>query len=262
MNIGKLKRSTQIAIMTGVGSGAVEKTVTGTAPLTLSDSVVGNILGITINGRSDVNAGSIVSVGDNGLTVTTTNSDSTVTTSAVVTTALPLRGVSDTVRDKLTCTADSKQVETVCGEVDLGDLDWTYNVPNAFFVAENALINAIYGQGCICNNYAYSTARPSAMNDKCITLWTDSTIYIKDSDYTDAATFKTAVTGVKLIYPLATPVTTPLTDAEISALTSLSTYDSTTIISVTDNPSITVKYMGKNITRTAPKKRSSRKKKA
>lgn len=262
MNICKLKRSTQIAIMTGAGSGSVEKTVTGTAPITLSDSVAGNILGITINGRSVVSAGSIISVGDNGLTVTTANSDNTLTTSAEFTTALPLRGVSGTVRDKLICTAEIKQVETVCGEVDLGDLDWAYNVPNAFFVAENALINAIYGQGCICDNYAYSTARPSAMNDKCITLWTDSVIYIKDSDYTDADTFKTAVTGVKLIYPLAEPVTTPLTDAEISAFRGLRTFDPTTSISVTDNPSITVTYMGKKTTRTAPKKRISRKKKA
>lgn len=267
MNIGKLKRSTQIAIMSGAGSGTVEKTVSGTAPLTLSDSVVGNILSITINGRSEVSAGYIVSVGDNGLTVTTANSDSTVTTSAVVTTALPLRGVSDTVKDKLTCTADSKQVETMCGKVKLADLPWQMNVSGGF--SANLQTAAIGIIPLMCSTYVYDNTLSfqwidfNEYQDKTIYRNNGSSnIYLKNTDYSTLSDFVASLGDAELVYELATHVTTPLTTAEISALAALSTYDPTTIISVTDNPSITVKYMGKTITRTAPKKRSNRKKKA
>ena len=46
-------------------------------------------------------------------------------TAATITTGLPLRSVSDIVRDKLICTANVKQVETVCGKVRLNSALFT-----------------------------------------------------------------------------------------------------------------------------------------
>jgi hypothetical protein len=44
-------------------------------------------------------------------------------------------------------------------------------------------------------------------------------IQVKDPRYTDAATFKTSVSGVQLVYELATPLTYQLTPKQIAALT-------------------------------------------
>ena len=43
-------------------------------------------------------------------------------------------------------------------------------------------------------------------------------ILIKDSNYSDAATFKTAMSGVQLCYELATPLTYQLTGQDIITL--------------------------------------------
>lgn len=258
MNISKMKRSTQIAIMANAGSTTVEKIASGTAPLTLSDSVAGNILGITIYGRSEVSSGSIVSVGDDGLTVTTTNSDSTETSTATITTGLPLRSVSDSIYDTL----DNDKVIKRCAEVDLGDLTWSYvSARQGFYAPLSGVGNRT---AAICSYYELTTeVAISSMPDKTFMFRLDQGyIYVKDLSYSDTATFTTAVTGVKLAYPLVTPTETLLTSAETTALAALETYDPTTVISITDNPSITVKYMGKRTARTAPKKRTNRKKKS
>jgi hypothetical protein len=47
---------------------------------------------------------------------------------------------------------------------------------------------------------------------------TDAAMIVQDSAYTDAAVFKTAVSGQKLVYPLATPVTYQLTPTEVTTL--------------------------------------------
>lgn len=59
----------------------------------------------------------------------------------------------------------------------------------------------------------------------------------KNSAYTDAATFKSAMSGVQLCYELDTPVTIPLTASQISTLKGQNT------IWVDDSDSITVEYL-------------------
>lgn len=39
-----------------------------------------------------------------------------------------------------------------------------------------------------------------------------------DTDYSDASTFQTAMNGVYLVYPLATPITYQLTPTEVTTL--------------------------------------------
>mgnify|MGYP006967124711 CR=1 FL=1 len=259
MNIGKLKRSTQIAIMTGTGSGAVEKTISGTSPLTLSDSVAGNILGITVKGHSEVVDGAIKSIGDVGTPPTlgiTSKDGAGQGTAATITTGLPLRSVSDSITDELTNTKVIKK----CGKLKGSDVSWySYSIQGVFLSDE---INGIGRSNGLSSKYNFTNVNIADLPDNSFVIWPNNRIYLKDTAYTDAQTFTAAVADVEFIYPLVTPTETSLSTAEKSALSVLSTYDPTTVISVTDNPSITVKYMGKNITRTAPKKRSSRKKKA
>ena len=211
----------------------------------ITDSADGMVQGLTIYGRSEVVDGEIKSVGDDGLTVTTANSDNTLTTSAEFTTALPLRGVSDTVRDKLICTADAKQVETVCGKVKLADLTWlsgyggyyTNNTIGAQLAPTIAdIVNAICSK--------YTTTSYSQSTNKTICGWSGGNCFlIKDDDYTIVSDFVASLGDAELIYELATPVITPLTTAEISAFRGLKTYDSTTNITITDEPDFEFDYL-------------------
>lgn len=224
----------------------IEKTGTN---FTLKNAKNSTLNGLTIYGRSEVVEGEIKSVGDDGLTVTTANSDNTVTTSANITTALPLRGVSDTVRDKLICTAESKQVETVCASVDLGTLNWGYRESGQYFtVPISGCINSptrASGKKPIISG-VLTTVTPQYLNDlqdKQICYSLDGTgVYAKNYDYTDASAFKTAMSGVKLIYELATPVTTPLTSAEITNVQNLQTYSPTTNVQNSTNAEMTISY--------------------
>lgn len=99
------------------------------------------------------------------------------------------------------------------GIVDLGTLTWTYNSDSAFFKA--AVTGKLYGNtNIVCGKYTVSSsATVGGMADKEIKGYPSNTdydrnaIYVKDSAYTDAATFKTAMSGVYLVYELVTPTT-------------------------------------------------------
>lgn len=96
------------------------------------------------------------------------------------------------------------------GVVDLGTLNWEKataysNIP--YFRAHPA---ASVGAStmCICSKYATTSfsVLVSDSGDKTVTTASNGGwIYIKDSAYTDAASFKTAMSGVNLVYELATP---------------------------------------------------------
>ena len=116
------------------------------------------------------------------------------------------------------------------GTVDLGTLSWNYNSTYKRFGASFTNGGAAGGgantkANIICpiysnetGNHAYSG--PDGGYDKCISLYI-ATFYICDSSYTDATTFKQAMSGVILNYELATPTRTTiaenLTFEEVSA---------------------------------------------
>jgi hypothetical protein len=167
---------------------------------------------------------------------------------ATFTTALPLRGVSDTVRDKLTCTAESKQVETVCREVDLGTLIWTKYEQTANYdryITADIDTAAKDNSTIICAKYEpHNQQSPITANE----IWVGSgraklSVTTPPNEYTDTTAFKSAMSGVMLVYELATPVTTPLTSAEISAFRAIRTYDSTTNITISDEPEFEIDYL-------------------
>lgn len=97
---------------------------------------------------------------------------------------------------------------TRVGEVDLGTLEWIYDTSNGRFNTPilSDVAKTSYRAETPCARYAYSA---SGAADKTAFAY-NGAIYIYDSAYTDAASFKAAMSGVMLHYELATPTTTPI----------------------------------------------------
>ena len=104
--------------------------------------------------------------------------------------------------------------------VDPGTLDWeNYNVSGTRVFRTQSLANAALqydGLNIICSNYP--TVAASQRKDKSISIGSNSSVWIIDSNYSDASAFKTAMNGVQLVYELATPITYQLTPQEITSL--------------------------------------------
>lgn len=112
--------------------------------------------------------------------------------------------------------------------VDLGSLSWTYRSDYNIFStpditdyskSNNATaISSCFSFGGFVNGasgvsdnntfYFYSNANYPTTN----------ILYVKDTDYTDAPTFTTAMSGKYLIYELATPTTPSITEAQFTTL--------------------------------------------
>ena len=99
------------------------------------------------------------------------------------------------------------------GVVDLGTLGWTLNDTSYEYAFFYSNVNARKGGSVnfICSKYTnYGHERNEMTADKEIATWNTvlhKYITIRDSSYTDAAAFKAAMSGVYLVYELATPTT-------------------------------------------------------
>ena len=107
-------------------------------------------------------------------------------------------------------------------EVDAGTLTWANNVTGIFSTQLDGMTNA-NAQKVICSIYGYGVTQfnwnyADSYADKTINTASNSYIYIKDTSYSDAATFKTAMDGVQLVYELATPIVYHLTPTEVRTL--------------------------------------------
>lgn len=100
------------------------------------------------------------------------------------------------------------------GIVDLGSLNWVYVSDHSIFYSD-VISNMIYttevtdrNKGIISSKYPVSSVinLNSSMIDKSM-LNNMGRIYIRDTGYSDGTTFKAAMSGVYLIYELATPTT-------------------------------------------------------
>ena len=102
--------------------------------------------------------------------------------------------------------------------VDMGSLSWT--MPADYFRAEPSPTKKYCRTNILCSAYkVVSTASASDMPDKSIKgNDNNGRIFVKDSAYSDADTFKTAMNGVQLVYELGTPLTIQLTPQEVLAL--------------------------------------------
>ena len=124
--------------------------------------------------------------------------------------SLTLRGIPTLVDGKIKWDGDvyasDGKVTRRYGIVDLGTLDWLYHSDTAHFYLTISSSKTT-GSNFLCDKYVYSgAAETSAMSDKSTGLYRYGNIFrIKDTAYIDAATFKTAMSGVYLVYELATP---------------------------------------------------------
>jgi len=98
------------------------------------------------------------------------------------------------------------------GQIDMGNAAWSYNSNDAIFYRDITGIKQ--SSDLLCAKYyfygKYNSSTAYANHpDKSIAKWNNSgaplRITAKDSSYTDAANFKTAVTGKTLYFQLATP---------------------------------------------------------
>ena len=99
-------------------------------------------------------------------------------------------------------------------KVDVGDLTWTKRANGVFTLSGNSLLpdspNNNFGK--ICSNYPVNNVFWENMGDFELSTsggFNAHDITIKDSNYADAdaTTFKNAMSGVELVYELATPTT-------------------------------------------------------
>ena len=102
------------------------------------------------------------------------------------------------------------------GIVDLGTLNWTYDANARFFTSGIASTiklptsgqQATYASGIFSAKYTPdSNLIFSSPVDMTMCKYTNGDVYFKNSAYTDKDAFKAAMSGVYLIYELATPVT-------------------------------------------------------
>ena len=102
---------------------------------------------------------------------------------------------------------------------DLGDLEWTYQHSRFF---STSLVASVGGEnnGSTYKNVIFSCYKNSILtaNGNAFIYYTDKYLYLYDSRYTDATTFKTAIAGQTVCYELATPTEIQLTPHEISLL--------------------------------------------
>ena len=114
------------------------------------------------------------------------------------------------------------------GVVDLGSLEWSYNSSRALFVAllsDGKATGTNTGNGggitakytTVIKTYGDMVSGEMSIGSNYSSSSTCA-LLIKDSAYTDAQTFKTAMNGVHLIYELATPTTPTVTSSELNAL--------------------------------------------
>lgn len=87
-------------------------------------------------------------------------------------------------------------------EVDLGTLEWVLNETYGFIATPFPKPKTAFS--AICEKYPFMGSYTRVVDKTCGYIF-NTGILVKDSAYTDAATFKAAMAGVKLRYQLATP---------------------------------------------------------
>ena len=104
--------------------------------------------------------------------------------------------------------------------VDLGSLEWVYHSDETPKYFQAYAPNKAWNRNAICSKYPIKeTFGASGQSDKTISCSRNSTrVYVVDTSYTDATTFKSAMNGVQLVYELATPQTYQLTPQQVNTL--------------------------------------------
>ena len=108
--------------------------------------------------------------------------------------------------------------------VDLGTLNWVYQsyVPRFYADQLSEIINTPSRNdvpaNIICSIYKTGIVPTANTPDGEISVASSGNLFIKDTRYTSASDFKTAMNGVQLVYELANPQTIQLTPQEVQLL--------------------------------------------
>lgn len=169
-------------------------------------------------------------------------------TMAVFETGTPLYGIPNGAKDAATWDGVSGEVINNCGEVDLGTLTiavaggtttvFTCSVPTMKQpqTADERMTNLL------CPLYELSTSPIAGSMPNMSMMRVGTLVYIRNDTYTDPTAFKSAMTGVKLVYELATPTTAPLTQSENESIAGLRTFNGTTHFTNNATTDMTVNY--------------------
>ena len=96
-------------------------------------------------------------------------------------------------------------------ELDLGDLNYSYSSSSELFQVSLSQIKASTSN-LLCSKYTYGVLSGGGNDpDKTIYVY-QKTLFISDSAYTDATTFKNAMVGQKLVIEIETPAETDISE--------------------------------------------------
>jgi len=159
------------------------------------------------------NAGSVLSVQTTGHKITDANNENTVTYNVddVVLRGVPKLDTNNNLYYDGDIYESNGAVTVKYSPINLGTLEWTYDSGSSQFYASmpsNARAVVANGGKGVCAKYTVVNA--SSLSNKSITYCNSSfgnskTVYVKDSAYSDATTFTSAMDGIILVYELATP---------------------------------------------------------
>lgn len=102
------------------------------------------------------------------------------------------------------------------GEVDMGSLMWQLNNDGRFetsFSSARPSVSVTEVGGVLCRKYTAASALDTYNGINGISIDNVSKIWVRDSAYTNAASFKAAMQGVILYYELANPIVTEIEEA-------------------------------------------------
>lgn len=130
----------------------------------------------------------------------------------------PVNGINENVYDYIEWAEDGNRKQVVrCGVVDLGTLEWRYNASTQTFFVE--IKDGKYkSNNALMPKYSKVNEGDIFTTDKAFTFGSNfigggaCSFVIHDTAYTDAATFKAAMSGVMLYYELAEPIVTDISD--------------------------------------------------
>ena len=131
----------------------------------------------------------------------------------------PANGINENVYDYIEWAEDGSVKKTVkCGVVDLGEQQWNKAATSEFYAdIDDNIVATLEGYACLCAKYTRAE-QPTVVNNGEMVLATKNQsgtagrLFIVDNNYTDAETFKAAMSGVMLVYELAKPIVTDITD--------------------------------------------------
>ena len=115
-------------------------------------------------------------------------------------------GINDDVKNYIDL--ENKKYVQMVGSVDLGTLSWTYDqaTPRFYTLDINTLVKTSTINVKTILPYKACAYNYLAGHDKTLCIFSTGSLSIRDDSYTDISTFKSAMSGVTLLYELKTPI--------------------------------------------------------